>query len=186
MAWFRRHRPCSSGRDPNRTRRSVSAGGLWIKSARRLKNGAFWLDVCPRRRNRSGSTVAGGWKWRRRSECAAQSRGGHNNGGDAMSTHPSDCFCPLCVQQVRGQADAAQAQTLGVFDDLSRLRRRLRSLRAFVVAETERMHRIIDSHIGPSGAVGGPQMLLSRTGERSHSLRKPRWKPRRGRKERRR
>ena len=103
-----------------------------------------------------------------------------------MSTHPSDCFCPLCVQQVRGQADAAQAQTLGVFDDLSRIRRRLRSLRAFVVAETERMHRIIDSHIGPSGAVGGPQMLLSRTEARSHSLRKPRWKPRRGRKERRR
>ena len=53
-----------------------------------------------------------------------------------MSTHPSDCFCPLCVQQARGQADAAQAQTLGVFDDLSRIRRRLRSLRAFVVAET--------------------------------------------------
>ena len=74
-----------------------------------------------------------------------------------MSTHPSDCFCSLCVQQVRGQADAAQAQTLRIFDDLSRLRRRLRSLRAVVVAETERMTRIIDSHIGPLGAMGGPE-----------------------------
>lgn len=103
-----------------------------------------------------------------------------------MSTHPSDCFCPLCVQQVRGQADAAQAQTLGVFDDLSRLRRRLRSLRAFVVAETERMHRIIDSHIGPSGTLAGPQMLLSWNEERSHGRRKPRRKPHRSRKESRR
>jgi hypothetical protein len=103
-----------------------------------------------------------------------------------MSTHPSDCFCPLCVQHVRGQAEAAQAQTLGVFDDLSRIRRRLRSLRAFVVAETERMHRIIDSHIGPSGEMGGPKSLPSRTEERGHSRRKPRRKPRRSRKERRR
>ena len=103
-----------------------------------------------------------------------------------MSTHPSDCFCPLCAQHIRGQADAAQAQTLGVFDDLSRLRRRLRSLRAFVVAETERMHRIIDSHIGPLGAMGGPQIVPSRTEERGHSTRKPRRKPHRSRKERRR
>jgi hypothetical protein len=103
-----------------------------------------------------------------------------------MSTHPSDCFCPLCVQQVRGQADAAQAQTLGVFDDLSRLRRRQRSLRAFVVAETERMHWIIDSHIGPSGTLGGPQRLLSWTEGRSHGRQKPRRKPRRSRKENRR
>jgi len=103
-----------------------------------------------------------------------------------MSTHPSDCFCPLCVQHIRGQADAAQAQTLGVFDDLSRIRQRLRSLRAFVVAETERMTRIIDVHIGPSDAKAGPQIVPSRTGERCHSTRKPRWKPRRGRKERRR
>jgi hypothetical protein len=146
----------------------------------------FWLDVCPRRRNRSGSTVAGGGKWRRRSECAARSRSGHRDGGDAVNTHPSDCFCPLCVQQVRGQADAAQAQTLGVFDDLSRLRRRLRSLRAFVVAETERMHRIIDSHIGPSGTLAGPQMLLSWNEEQSHDTRKPRRKPHRSRKESRR
>lgn len=103
-----------------------------------------------------------------------------------MNTHPSDCFCSLCVQQVRGQADAAQAQTLRIFDDLSRLRRRLRSLRAVVVAETERMTRIIDAHIGPSGTLAGPQMLLSWNEERSHGRRKPRRKPRRSRKERRR
>ena len=103
-----------------------------------------------------------------------------------MSTPPSDCFCSLCVQQVRGQADAAQAQTLRIFDDLSRLRRRLRSLRAVVVAETERMTRIIDSHIGPLGAMGGPQIVPSRTEERGHSTRKPRRKPHRSRKESRR
>ena len=103
-----------------------------------------------------------------------------------MSTHPSDCFCPLCVQHVRGQADAAQVQTLGVFDDLSRIRRRLRPLRAFVVAETERMHRIIDSHIGTSGTLAGPQMLLSWNEERSHGRWKPRRKPHRSRKENRR
>ena len=103
-----------------------------------------------------------------------------------MSTHPSDCFCPLCVQHIRGQADAAQAQTLGVFDDLSRLRRRLQSLRAFVVAETERMTRIIDTHLGPSDEKARPQIFPSLACERGISTRKPPWKPRRGRKERRR
>ena len=103
-----------------------------------------------------------------------------------MSVHPLDCFCPLCVQRLRGHADAAQTQTLRLFDDLSRIRRRLRSLRAVVVAETERITSLLDAHIGRCDAKTKLRIVPSPTDEEGGSVRTPRWKPRRSRKEHRR
>ncbi len=99
-----------------------------------------------------------------------------------MSAHPTDCFCPRCVQRIRGHADAAQAQTLRLFDDLYRIRRRMRALRAVVVAETERLTSLIDAHIGRSNAKTNVQTVPSPTDEVGGSGRRSRWKPRRSRK----
>ena len=73
-----------------------------------------------------------------------------------MSTHPIDCFCPHCVQDVRGQADAAQAQTLRIIDDLERLRCLLRTLQKTVDADCDTMVKLIEAHLGPTRNASEP------------------------------
>ena len=102
-----------------------------------------------------------------------------------MSAHPIDCFCPHCVQDVRGQADAAQAQTLRIFDDLARIRRRLHSLQKAVVAGCETMTRLIDAHLGPTKTGVKPQTDASSARTEGDINRTVRTRPR-GRKEQRR
>ena len=103
-----------------------------------------------------------------------------------MSTHPIDCFCPHCVQDVRGQADAAQAQTLRILDDLARIRRRLDVLQKAVVAGCETMTRLIDAHLGPTKTGVKPQTDASSARTEGDINRTVRTRPTRGRKERRR
>jgi hypothetical protein len=103
-----------------------------------------------------------------------------------MSAHPIDCFCPHCVQDVRGQADAAQAQTLRILDDLARIRRRLHSLQKAVVARCAAMNRLIDAHIGPTKTGAKPQTDASSALTERDTNRKVRTRPARGRKEHRR
>ena len=98
-----------------------------------------------------------------------------------MSTHPIGCFCPHCVQDVRGQADAAQAQTLRILDDLTRIRRRLDSLQKAVVAGCAVMNRLIDAHIGPTKTGVNPQTDASSVLTERDTNRKLRTRPTRGR-----
>lgn len=42
--------------------------------------------------------------------------------------HPIDCLCAVCVMAVRGHADAAQAQTLGLMALLSDLDEKLAAM----------------------------------------------------------
>lgn len=103
-----------------------------------------------------------------------------------MSTHPIDCFCPHCVQDAREQADAAQAQTLRVLDDLARIRRRLHLLQKAVVAGCATMNRLIDAHIGPTKTGVKPQTDAPSARTERDTNRKLRTRPTRRPKERRR
>ena len=64
--------------------------------------------------------------------------------------HPSECMCALCLQDVRQAADAAQVQTLGLFDDMGQIRRRLRDVRESLLNTADDISTICDciSHHG--------------------------------------
>ncbi|HNO69448.1 MAG TPA: GGDEF domain-containing protein, partial [Pseudomonadota bacterium] len=65
--------------------------------------------------------------------------------------HPSECMCALCLQDVRQVADAAQVQTLGLFDDMGQIRRRLRDVRESLLNTADDISSICDGishHIG--------------------------------------
>ncbi len=65
------------------------------------------------------------------------------------SRHPVEhCDCDVCSLDRRIAMDEAQAQTLGVFDDLDFLRRNLKTLRVTVLDEIDRMERRIATHLG--------------------------------------
>ena len=60
-------------------------------------------------------------------------------------------MCALCLQDVRQAADAAQVQTLGLFDDMAQIRRRLGDVRESLLNTADDISSICDGishHIG--------------------------------------
>ena len=62
--------------------------------------------------------------------------------------HPEHCDCDVCVLNRRIAMDEAQAQTLGLHEDLRSLRQGLKTLRLTLTDEIDYMSRQIARHIG--------------------------------------
>ena len=62
--------------------------------------------------------------------------------------HPEHCDCDVCLLNRRIAVDEAQAQTLGMLDDLAFLRQGLKTLRLTVIDEIDGMNRRISRHLG--------------------------------------
>ena len=62
--------------------------------------------------------------------------------------HPEHCDCDVCVLNRRIAMDEAQAQTLGLLEDLRLLRQGLKTLRLTLTDEIDYMSRQIARHIG--------------------------------------
>ncbi len=67
----------------------------------------------------------------------------------SLSRHPVEhCDCDVCILDRRIAMDEAQAQTLGLLDDLGSMRQGLKTLRVTVLDEIDRMERRIATHLG--------------------------------------
>ncbi len=62
--------------------------------------------------------------------------------------HPEHCDCEVCMLNRRIAMDMAQAQTLGLHEDLRSLRQGLKTLRLTLTDEIDFMSRQIARHIG--------------------------------------
>ena len=62
--------------------------------------------------------------------------------------HPEHCDCDVCMLNRRIAMDEAQAQTLGLHEDLRSLRQGLKTLRLTLTDEIDFMSRQIARHIG--------------------------------------
>ena len=62
--------------------------------------------------------------------------------------HPEHCDCDVCMLNRRIAMDEAQAQTLGLLEDLRSLRQGLKTLRLTLTDEIDFMSRQIARHIG--------------------------------------
>ena len=62
--------------------------------------------------------------------------------------HPEHCDCDVCLLNRRIAMDEAQAQTLGLLEDLRLLRQGLKTLRLTLTDEIDYMSRQIARHIG--------------------------------------
>jgi hypothetical protein len=62
--------------------------------------------------------------------------------------HPEHCDCGVCMLNRRIAMDEAQAQTLGLLEDLRLLRQGLKTLRLTLTDEIDYMSRQIARHIG--------------------------------------
>jgi hypothetical protein len=63
-------------------------------------------------------------------------------------SHPEHCDCDVCLFNRRIAMDVAQAQTLGLHEDLRSLRQGLKTLRLTLTDEIDYMSRQIARHIG--------------------------------------
>lgn len=70
-------------------------------------------------------------------------------------SHPAHCDCAGCAFRERIARDEAQSQTLQLYDDLDRIRQRLRLLQRAVDDEVSAIDLWIAQRIGPS-AEGSP------------------------------
>ncbi len=62
--------------------------------------------------------------------------------------HPDHCDCDVCLFSRRIAMDAAQAQTIGLLEDLDFLRQGLKTLRLTMTDEIDGMSRRIARHLG--------------------------------------